>query len=221
MRDQTNFFLFLGIYSIVTFLLFHLVYNTSKQVIDEEFHLRQGEHYCRGRFHIWDEKITTFPGLYLISGSFLSPFKACSVYFLRLTSMIASIANAYLIYIIRKAVIPKRSDAYLLLESISLATLPPLYFFSHLYYTDVLSVTMVLMMVYFSLREMHNWGALAGFLAILMRQTNVVWVGFVYGAQLVDIAMTMCLAERRVTAGGEREKAGKQKRPIRYGYKVI
>lgn len=52
MRDQTNFFLFLGVYSIVTFLLFHLVYNTSKQVIDEEFHLRQGEHYCRGRFHI-------------------------------------------------------------------------------------------------------------------------------------------------------------------------
>lgn len=197
MRDQTNFFLFLGVYSIVTFLLFHLVYNTSKQVIDEEFHLRQGEHYCRGRFHIWDEKITTFPGLYLISGSFLSPFKACSVYFLRLTSAVASIANAYLVYIIRKAVIPRRSDAYLLLESISLATLPPLYFFSHLYYTDVLSVTMVLMMVYFSVREMHNWGALAGFLAILMRQTNVVWVGFVYGSQLVNMTMSVCLAERQ------------------------
>uniref|UniRef100_A0A8D8K450 Dol-P-Glc:Glc(2)Man(9)GlcNAc(2)-PP-Dol alpha-1,2-glucosyltransferase n=2 Tax=Culex pipiens TaxID=7175 RepID=A0A8D8K450_CULPI len=197
MRDQTNFFLFLAVYSIVTFLLFHLVYNTSKQVIDEEFHLRQGEHYCRGRFHIWDEKITTFPGLYLISGSFLSPFKACSVYFLRLTSAVASIANAYLVYIIRKAVIPRRSDAYLLLESISLATLPPLYFFSHLYYTDVLSVTMVLMMVYFSVREMHNWGALAGFLAILMRQTNVVWVGFVYGSQLVNMTMSVCLAERQ------------------------
>ncbi|XP_001851427.2 putative Dol-P-Glc:Glc(2)Man(9)GlcNAc(2)-PP-Dol alpha-1,2-glucosyltransferase [Culex quinquefasciatus] len=208
MRDQTNFFLFLGVYSIVTFLLFHLVYNTSKQVIDEEFHLRQGEHYCRGRFHIWDEKITTFPGLYLISGSFLSPFKACSAYFLRLTSAVASIANAYLVYIIRKAVIPRRSDAYLLLESISLATLPPLYFFSHLYYTDVLSVTMVLMMVYFSVREMHNWGALAGFLAILMRQTNVVWVGFVYGSQLVNMTMSVSLAERQA----------KQKPQSKYGF---
>uniref|UniRef100_A0A1Q3F5Q3 Dol-P-Glc:Glc(2)Man(9)GlcNAc(2)-PP-Dol alpha-1,2-glucosyltransferase n=1 Tax=Culex tarsalis TaxID=7177 RepID=A0A1Q3F5Q3_CULTA len=213
MRDQTNFFLFLGIYSIVTFLLFHLVYNTSKQVIDEEFHLRQGEHYCHGRFHIWDEKITTFPGLYLISGSFLSPFKACSVYFLRLTSMIASIANAYLVYIIRKVVIPNRSDAYLLLESISLATLPPLYFFSHLYYTDVLSATMVLMMVYFSLREMHNWGALAGFLAILMRQTNVVWVGFVYGSQLVNLTMTVCLAEEQTG-----EQKSKPKRQPKYGF---
>uniref|UniRef100_A0A8D8B047 Dol-P-Glc:Glc(2)Man(9)GlcNAc(2)-PP-Dol alpha-1,2-glucosyltransferase n=1 Tax=Culex pipiens TaxID=7175 RepID=A0A8D8B047_CULPI len=208
MRDQTNFFLFLAVYSIVTFLLFHLVYNTSKQVIDEEFHLRQGEHYCRGRFHIWDEKITTFPGLYLISGSFLSPFKACSVYFLRLTSAVASIANAYLIYIIRKAVIPRRSDAYLLLESISLATLPPLYFFSHLYYTDVLSVTMVLMMVYFSVREMHNWGALAGFLAILMRQTNVVWVGFVYGSQLVNMTMSVCLAERPAKQKQSQSKFG-------------
>lgn len=215
MRDHTNFYLFLGFYSIATFLLFNLVYHTSKQVVDEEFHLPQGEHYCQRRFHLWDDKITTFPGLYLISGSFLTPFKACSVYFLRLTSVIASIANAYLIYIIRKKVITKRSDGYLLLESISLATLPPLYFFSHLYYTDVMSVTMVLLLVYFNLRDMHHWGGLAAFLAILMRQTNVVWVGFVYGSQLVDSTIAICMARLRM--GGNRERL----RPVKYGYKEL
>lgn len=196
MRDLTGFFIFLGGYSVVTVILFNLVYHTSKLVVDEEFHLIQGEHYCHGRFHVWDEKITTFPGLYLISASFLSPFKACSVYALRCTSVVASIANACFIFIIRKMVLVKQKDSYLLLESISLATLPPLYFFSHLYYTDVLSVSMVLMMVYFSLRGMHNWGAAAAFMSILMRQTNIVWVVFVLGSQIVNITMNYCLANR-------------------------
>lgn len=204
MQSQTRFFVFLLVYVVVTLILFHLVYQTSKEVVDEKFHLRQGEHYCQGRFHIWDDKITTFPGLYLISASFLSPLKACSVYALRLTSVVASVANAYFIFIIRKMVIASRSDTQILLESISLATLPPLYFFSHLYYTDVLSATMVLMMIYFSLREMHNWGAVAAFLSILMRQTNIVWVVFVLGGHVVNMTLKICLADKRPASKGSR-----------------
>ena len=33
--------------------------------MDEPFHLLQTQAYCQGRFDEWDEKITTFPGLYL------------------------------------------------------------------------------------------------------------------------------------------------------------
>ncbi|XP_058822331.1 putative Dol-P-Glc:Glc(2)Man(9)GlcNAc(2)-PP-Dol alpha-1,2-glucosyltransferase [Topomyia yanbarensis] len=193
MQIQYYFLAFLAVYSFVTLLLFHYVYQTSQQIVDEEFHLRQGKHFCQGRFHIWDPKITTFPGLYLVSALFLSPFKACSVYALRLTSVVASIVNAYFIFVIRKTVAGKRTDARVLLESVSLATLPPLYFFSHLYYTDVLSVTMVLMMVYFGLKEKHNLAALLAFLAVLMRQTNIVWVVFFLGWQVSDLAMRLCL----------------------------
>ena len=39
-------------YSIVSFAVFNKVYETSQQVIDEEFHLRQGDHYCHGRFQV-------------------------------------------------------------------------------------------------------------------------------------------------------------------------
>ncbi|XP_062560968.1 putative Dol-P-Glc:Glc(2)Man(9)GlcNAc(2)-PP-Dol alpha-1,2-glucosyltransferase [Armigeres subalbatus] len=195
MRNQLLFFAFITVFSTVSLALFNLIYRTSKVVVDEEFHLRQGEHYCHGRFEVWDNKITTFPGLYLVSASFLGPFQACSIYHLRMISLIASIANVYLIYIIRKVVLANRSSAYLLLESISLATLPPLYFFSHLYYTDVLSVTMVLTMLYFSLKGMHNWGGIASFMAILMRQTNIVWVGMVLGTQVIKTAIDLCQAD--------------------------
>ena len=27
----------------------------------------QAQHYCRGRFDVWDPKITTFPGLYIVA----------------------------------------------------------------------------------------------------------------------------------------------------------
>ncbi|XP_065091253.1 putative Dol-P-Glc:Glc(2)Man(9)GlcNAc(2)-PP-Dol alpha-1,2-glucosyltransferase [Ochlerotatus camptorhynchus] len=211
MRNHILFFAFVSVYSIVSLVLFHLIYRTSKVVVDEEFHLRQGEHYCHGRFEVWDEKITTFPGLYLVSASLLGPFQACSIYHLRMVSLIASIANVYLIFIIRKVVLANRSDVYLLLESISLATLPPLYFFSHLYYTDVLSVTMVLIMVYFNLRGMHNWGAIAAFMAILMRQTNIVWVGLVLGDQVIKTTLDICLANGK----------GTKRKSRHYGFKDL
>lgn len=52
----------------------------------------------------WDPKITTFPGLYLVSALIFAPLKACSVYNLRLVSVIGSVLNALLIYKIREHV---------------------------------------------------------------------------------------------------------------------
>ena len=37
----------------------------STPYMDEPFHLLQTQAYCHGRFDEWDEKITTFPGLYV------------------------------------------------------------------------------------------------------------------------------------------------------------
>lgn len=39
-----------GVYGIASFYVFLKVYETSLLVIDEEFHLRQGMHYCNGDF---------------------------------------------------------------------------------------------------------------------------------------------------------------------------
>uniref|UniRef100_A0AAG5CW63 Dol-P-Glc:Glc(2)Man(9)GlcNAc(2)-PP-Dol alpha-1,2-glucosyltransferase n=1 Tax=Anopheles atroparvus TaxID=41427 RepID=A0AAG5CW63_ANOAO len=183
-------FVLLSGYSLVSWLLFNRVYETTKLVIDEEFHLRQGNHYCEGRFQVWDPKITTFPGLYLASAFVLNPLKACSVYNLRLTSLLAGILNVVLIYKIRRNFINRKTNTDLLLETASLALLPPLYFFSHLYYTDVLSVTAVLLLLLASERRRHNWAAFWGFCAVLMRQTNIVWVGFVCGSRAIDLLLS-------------------------------
>lgn len=62
----------------------------------------------------WDKKITTLPGLYILSAIFLLPFKQCSTFALRLTSLFASIVNVCLIFEIRRCLQQKvRIDLFL------------------------------------------------------------------------------------------------------------
>ncbi|CAH1731302.1 uncharacterized protein LOC126553539 [Aphis gossypii] len=64
--------------STVTWYLLQYVvqplFGPDEYYIDEEFHVPQARHYCRAEFHKWDPKITTLPGLYLLSSIVLVPF---------------------------------------------------------------------------------------------------------------------------------------------------
>ncbi|XP_059614401.1 putative Dol-P-Glc:Glc(2)Man(9)GlcNAc(2)-PP-Dol alpha-1,2-glucosyltransferase [Phlebotomus argentipes] len=181
----------IGIYAAISLWLFHRVYDTTQLVIDEEFHLRQGIHYCNGNFSVWDPKITTFPGLYVYSTVLLMPLGLCEAYYLRLVSFLASILNIYWMYEIRKGILRgknvKNYPAWgYALDALSLSILPPMYFFTFLYYTDVVSISATLAMVHFSLRRQNKSAATAAAVAVLMRQTNIVWVGGVFGMNVLD-----------------------------------
>ncbi|CAK9295568.1 unnamed protein product [Gordionus sp. m RMFG-2023] len=76
--------------------------------MDEIFHVPQSNHYHKFRFDIWDNKITTFPGLYIISliYSLLSSFLLnlpvhifASPYYLRSINCWLNIGNFWLIYL--------------------------------------------------------------------------------------------------------------------------
>eukprot|EP01116_Phalansterium_solitarium_P018084 TRINITY_DN4652_c0_g1_i1.p1 TRINITY_DN4652_c0_g1~~TRINITY_DN4652_c0_g1_i1.p1 ORF type:complete len:496 (+),score=72.97 TRINITY_DN4652_c0_g1_i1:82-1569(+) len=94
--------------------------------MDELFHVRQAQNYCLGRFHIWDDKITTLPGLYLVAVAvarlywllhsslrILLPPSAvtdfaldmdqhCSLGVLRGTSTLFALVNVYLLYAVKR-----------------------------------------------------------------------------------------------------------------------
>lgn len=119
------------------------------------------------------------------------PNANCSAYSLRLVSLVCSIVNVFLIYEIKSLTlhIDYQNKIHALLETLTLSTLPPMYFFAHLYYTDVPSITMVLFMILFSFHKRHFLSAIFGVGSVLMRQTNVVWVAGVLGVHLVDLMM--------------------------------
>ncbi|XP_037934963.1 putative Dol-P-Glc:Glc(2)Man(9)GlcNAc(2)-PP-Dol alpha-1,2-glucosyltransferase [Teleopsis dalmanni] len=177
--------------------LFLRVYATTHSVIDEEFHLRQGLHFCNKRFDIWDPKITTFPGLYLIS-LVLNPINSCSVLGLRLISFTSAVINVVLLYKIRRRNLKRSKSSLAALDAFTIAALPPLYFFSHLYYTDTISLTTILLFYYFWQKESHLQAAVYAAASVLMRQTNVVWVGMAFGIMSLDVLIKNYAAFKRI-----------------------
>lgn len=185
------------IYIAVSIPIFLKVYDTSQNVIDEDFHLKQAKEFCNGHFSKWDPKITTFPGLYLVSYIIL-PFKFCTTFYLRCISFGASVLNVILIYKILR--FKEMGSFVTTLHTINISILPPLYFFAHLYYTDVISVSAVLALYYYWLKSFHKSAAICGFASIMMRQTNVVWVSMFLGVSVINLLVKLIRDQMKYNA---------------------
>ena len=66
----------------------------------------------------------------------------------------------------------------LLLSTFSLATFPPLFFFTFLFYTDSGSLFFVLLMYLHHINNQEWLASLFGAISLLFRQTNIVWMFF-------------------------------------------
>lgn len=64
-----------------------------------------------------------------------------------------------------------------------------MYLFAHLYYTDILSLTAVLGLILYNLKQRHNIATIFGFFSVLVRQTNIVWVALTFGCTFLDKLM--------------------------------
>lgn len=79
------------------------------------------------------------------------------------------------------------------------ASLPPLYFFGFLYYTDVWSVVTILAALAAMEHRQHVLASLLGFVSLWFRQTNIVWVAFVMGAALVKDMQRLARVPSHIT----------------------
>ncbi|ETP13973.1 hypothetical protein, variant 3 [Phytophthora nicotianae CJ01A1] len=167
--------------------------------MDEIFHIPQAQKYCEGRFDEWDPKITTFPGLYLASTLYakaaftLNVGDFCSVAVLRSVNLLFALGNVVLCVLLRRHVAPQDPNA--LLHALRIAVFPPLLFFAFLFYTDAGATFFVLLMAllaervdllqYPPARGSFMLSSLSGAVAVLFRQTNIIWVVFVAGTVVV------------------------------------
>lgn len=156
--------------------------------MDEVFHIPQAQKYCSGRFREWDPKITTLPGLYLISVGVLHPLSrglerwVCETAHLRMINV--GLASLTLIILHRITEQIHGGKHYYdpnkaLLSSLNMCLFPLFYFFSFLYYTDVGSTFLVIFMYSLHLNGNDWWASFIGLLAVSFRQTNIIWVAFV------------------------------------------
>ena len=176
--------------------------------MDEPFHVNQTIAYCRHHnFTHYDNKITTFPGLYLTALTLATPLSAlpataaidwCGLAVLRwynvLYAAVAFIAFERIVWHVH----PLSSSMHRLLSTLQFALLPISFVYIPLYYTDTISTTAVLLAFYSAVSQpgisLHPSQSvlssplaqlLLSLLALLMRQTNVIWIAFTAGYLLV------------------------------------
>ncbi|KAK3673711.1 glucosyltransferase [Recurvomyces mirabilis] len=169
---------------------FYAVTQTVQEpYLDEVFHVRQAQHYCNGRFDIWDPKITTPPGLYLLSylGS-LVPGIGCSITALRALNVLGIVLLSLVVrrsYLQRATDRGQRHSGVFDHSSLDVALFPTLFFFSALYYTDIWSTLLVVLFyTQISSTNHNNSGRLVhhvtlvtlGLASLAFRQTNIFWV---------------------------------------------
>ncbi|KAG2262378.1 hypothetical protein Bca52824_069457 [Brassica carinata] len=173
--------------------------------MDEIFHVPQAQQYCSGNFRSWDPMITTPPGLYYLSLAHVASLfpgmlllmritsqsfsEACTTSILRSTNAVFAVLCGVLVYEIIRFLGPSLSDRKATLMALVVSLYPLHWFFTFLYYTDVASLTAFLAMYLACLRKRYFLSALFGTLAILIRQTNVVWMLFVACSGVLDFTL--------------------------------
>lgn len=182
------------------YLLYLLV---PKPYMDEPFHVKQAQAYCENRFNVWDPKITTPPGLYLVTVLLLKPLtlifgseKICSTTAFRCLNTGFLLCLVYVFYKIRRQMQFGSRRSLSAESALIVCTFPLLYFFSLLYYTDTISTLSVFLMYWAFLRNRHGMAASLGLLSISFRQTNIVWVAFCCG----NAAFAAIYSNRKRTA---------------------
>ncbi|KAH6673956.1 DIE2/ALG10 family-domain-containing protein [Plectosphaerella plurivora] len=175
--------------------------------MDEIFHIPQAQKYCRGKIFDWDDKLTTPPGLYLVPlatapllskifGTIL-PQVLCSPTVLRLQNAVCICLLFWVALNCRRKIErmhhTEQTDVkpltfishYSVHTALNIALFPVLFFFSGLYYTDVMSTLLVLVAFDNSLDRLSRkksslnnsiWTVFLGTATLFMRQTNIFWI---------------------------------------------
>ena len=115
-----------------------------------------------------------FPGYFLTIGLLDFAFKNSSVFFSRFISAIFSFLSVLVFYFVAKELNPNFKK----IKTLEYFFLPILFIFFFLIYTDVFSLLLLLLSFYFLLKKHYTFSGLIGFLSIIVRQNNVIWLLF-------------------------------------------
>jgi alpha-1,2-glucosyltransferase len=137
--------------------------------MDELFHVPQYRRVFgfvwEGKAWEWDPAITTFPGLYFLSS--LWPFELSTVGLRAVNAVVLNIA----MYLASQSIENKSS-----LSGLMVVMFPLNFFYSCMYYTDCAATVFVLLTFALMRKQMFVVSGVVSAIAVLMRQTNVVFV---------------------------------------------
>lgn len=209
MSAASRSFLLIGGYTVAYFLLslsiavYLIDPLLPSPYMDEIFHLSQSQTYCQGRFKEWNSKITTFPGLYLTTLPYAwiwtqvekmttglvlkeDEMMRCTPFILRSINLLYGTLTIPIFYLLLRKLMFQLHTNTLLLVTIQFSLFPLSFFFNFLYYTDNGSLFWLLFTYLAHLQGWRVFEMLLGLMAVGMRQTNIVWIGFMLLTDIVQ-----------------------------------
>ena len=96
---------FAGYGALLYFVAQLFAQRVNEAYMDEIFHVPQAQAYCNGQWRHWDDKITTFPGLYIVAVGFDAlaaraignGYAGCNLTALRAVNLMFSFATVLLL----------------------------------------------------------------------------------------------------------------------------
>lgn len=187
----------------VRFWLAKVMAIVPEPYLDEFFHVHQAQLYLQDRWDVWHPKITTPPGLYLVTYLLFSLLNAMGLSegdgasMLRYTTFygVTIWFPLGMNGLMRSEPLDEeRNNNLKKTKSLSrwsigelnhtlfnICVFPPLFFFYGLYYTDVVSAQFVLLAYNLFSQGRTKSFVLAGLCTLFFRQTNIFWVSVFFG----------------------------------------
>ncbi|TFY83051.1 hypothetical protein EWM64_g972 [Hericium alpestre] len=177
-------FVIFSVVSIVT--LKELNMQVTEPYMDEPFHIPQVQEYCQENWTYWDPKITTPPGLYVLTIILKNIFMfKCKLPTLRLTPLLTLLLLPFALtrlFCYHQRIRPPPSKLTPTLDAVVAAAFPIAWFFGFLYYTEVPSLLFVVLTIVAATQGRHWLAALLGLVSCMFRQTNIIWVLYAYAS---------------------------------------
>jgi alpha-1,2-glucosyltransferase len=148
---------------------------------DEIHHYRQISGFCLGDYTP-NPRVTTIPGYHVVSALVGRATGDCSLQRMRLVNAVIGVLSVAAFFAAARAA----GAAAPLARTFQYLFLPILLPYHFLVYADSISLLANLVTLALLLRRRHALAGLAGSLAILVRQTNVVWLALVCLAAWMD-----------------------------------
>jgi hypothetical protein len=145
----------------------------ARQIGDELVHIPQIQSFLHGHY-VANDALTMIPGYHLLMAAVMHVLGLHSISGMRVVTSVFGLLAALIFFFIRRAV----DDPRPLKRAAMFLFLPLLYPYDFLVYTDILSAALVLAAMLAVLKRCHVLPAICLCAAILVRQNNVVWVGF-------------------------------------------
>ena len=182
-------YLFFSFVFLIYGFLFYIINNKVKIPVymDEEFHLIQTINYYNDKYNYWNNKLTTFPGTFIIASSFLKLinfFKGKKfeyfdyIKYSRLFNILISSLSVLLLGLFKSS-----SNKFL----ITITLLPINFFYNFLFYTDSFSTISLIYFFYVILNNKNKFLILCTIIiSVLARQNNIIWINLIPLSDLIQ-----------------------------------